>query len=276
MEIKDRLLQLRREKGMTQAELAERLGISRQAVSRWETGEALPSTENLVDLRRIYGVSLDSILGLDAGQDADTQPQPDAVVERVIIRETVGGRRIAGIVLLGLGALVFLLFTLMAQLAAGLIFCTPFVVCGVICLCCKRNAGLWCAWALVLLVSAYLAWATGVRWTLIYLTLIYEWSWNYMRLAIAWAMLAAYVALIFATVLRFRKKTLEPTRRSVGLTALCWVLFGLCFVPFNIDPLSGLATVVYVALDLVKLVTFTAALSLTVRIVGGWRANKAG
>ena len=41
MEMKDRFIQLRREKQMTQAELAEALNVSRQAVSRWETGVSL-------------------------------------------------------------------------------------------------------------------------------------------------------------------------------------------------------------------------------------------
>ena len=50
MEFKDRLLQARKEKGLSQEALAEIIGVSRQAVSKWETGEAMPETDKLVTL----------------------------------------------------------------------------------------------------------------------------------------------------------------------------------------------------------------------------------
>lgn len=73
MELKDRLIQLRKENKMTQADLADALNISRQAVSRWETGVALPSTENLVELSRLYGVSVDAILDNDGIEEKATE-----------------------------------------------------------------------------------------------------------------------------------------------------------------------------------------------------------
>lgn len=54
---------LRKEKGLTQAELGERLGISAQSVSNWERAESLPDTALLPELAIIYGVSVDEILG---------------------------------------------------------------------------------------------------------------------------------------------------------------------------------------------------------------------
>lgn len=53
---------LRKEKGMTQMELADRLGITNKAVSKWETGEAFPETGQLVPLANILGVSIDELL----------------------------------------------------------------------------------------------------------------------------------------------------------------------------------------------------------------------
>ena len=58
----DRLVALRRERGWSQEELAARLGVSRQAVSKWERAEASPDTDNLIALARLYGVSLDQLL----------------------------------------------------------------------------------------------------------------------------------------------------------------------------------------------------------------------
>ena len=61
----NRLAALRRAHNLSQEELAERLNVSRQAVSKWERAESSPDTDNLVALARLYGVSLDSLLGLE-------------------------------------------------------------------------------------------------------------------------------------------------------------------------------------------------------------------
>lgn len=56
------LYRLRKEKGMTQAELADALGVTNKAVSKWETGEAMPETALLKPLARIFGVTVDELL----------------------------------------------------------------------------------------------------------------------------------------------------------------------------------------------------------------------
>ena len=62
MELKEKLVALRKEKGLTQLAVAERLGVSRQAISRWESGMALPSTDNLKCLGALYGVPVDYLI----------------------------------------------------------------------------------------------------------------------------------------------------------------------------------------------------------------------
>lgn len=66
IDVANRLVKLRKEKGYSQEELAEKLGLSRQAVSKWERAEASPDTDNLILLARIYGVSLDDLLNIDS------------------------------------------------------------------------------------------------------------------------------------------------------------------------------------------------------------------
>ncbi len=63
METKDILRELREKKGLTQEGLAERVLVTRQAVSRWETGETQPNTETLKLLSKEYGVSINTLLG---------------------------------------------------------------------------------------------------------------------------------------------------------------------------------------------------------------------
>lgn len=70
-EIAGKLLALRKQNGFSQEELAEKLGVSRQAVSKWERGEASPDTENLIALAKIYNISLDRLFDLDT--DAASQ-----------------------------------------------------------------------------------------------------------------------------------------------------------------------------------------------------------
>lgn len=58
----NRLIQLRKEHGYSQNQLAEKLNISRQAISKWERGEASPDTDNLIALSKLYGITLDELL----------------------------------------------------------------------------------------------------------------------------------------------------------------------------------------------------------------------
>lgn len=63
METKDIILNLRTERGMSQEELAEKVFVTRQAVSRWENGETVPSTDTLKLLSGVFDVSINTLLG---------------------------------------------------------------------------------------------------------------------------------------------------------------------------------------------------------------------
>lgn len=63
METKDIIAQLRTKNGMSQTELAEKVFVTRQAVSRWETGETQPNTETLKLLSKLFDVSINTLLG---------------------------------------------------------------------------------------------------------------------------------------------------------------------------------------------------------------------
>ncbi len=63
METKDIIFELRTNKGMSQEELAEKVYVTRQAVSRWENGETIPNTETLKLLSKLFDVSINTLLG---------------------------------------------------------------------------------------------------------------------------------------------------------------------------------------------------------------------
>lgn len=66
-----RLVDRRKAAGLSQEALAAQLGVSRQAVSKWERSESSPDTDNLIALAALYGVSLDELLYGEAASDAD-------------------------------------------------------------------------------------------------------------------------------------------------------------------------------------------------------------
>ena len=66
MEFSHQLLQARKRRGLSQLELAEQIGVSRQAVSKWETGEAAPDLVKLLALAEALGISLDQLCGREA------------------------------------------------------------------------------------------------------------------------------------------------------------------------------------------------------------------
>ena len=83
MELKERLAQLRREHGLSQNDLAEKLNVSRQAISRWEQGTAVPSSDNLIYLSRLYGITLDELvygkeeIEIEQAEEAAEIPVPE-------------------------------------------------------------------------------------------------------------------------------------------------------------------------------------------------------
>ncbi|MBQ7547491.1 MAG: helix-turn-helix domain-containing protein [Clostridia bacterium] len=93
MEIKDVLRELRTNSGLSQDELAKKVFVTRQAVSRWENGETVPNTETLKLLSELFGVSINALLGAPQqricqccgmpledsiiGRNADGTPNPD-------------------------------------------------------------------------------------------------------------------------------------------------------------------------------------------------------
>ena len=74
MSLAEKLVTLRKQKGLTQMDLAERLNVSRQAISRWEVGAAVPSTDNLIVLSDVYGTTVDYLINDEADKVIESTP----------------------------------------------------------------------------------------------------------------------------------------------------------------------------------------------------------
>ena len=227
MTLGENIVRLRTQKNWSQGGLADALDISRQSVSKWKTDASVPELEKLLKLSELFGVTLDALVrGEDAPQSepaaAEVQNDPSSFAPQAVpAREK--HRSIIGTVLLCTGAVIVLLFLLLSSIFSGLLFGAPFLICGIICLTAKSRVGLWCGWAVYACVDFYLRFATGLSWTTIYMTHLWTYEMNYMRLAIAWAQFAAMVLMTVCTVLAYRKMKLSATKKELTWLAAGWL-----------------------------------------------------
>ena len=83
MELHDRLHELRKKNGYTQAELAEKLGVSRQSISNWELGTIVPSTSRLKKISGLYSVPLETLLRDDVSGEQKKDDENATNIESV-------------------------------------------------------------------------------------------------------------------------------------------------------------------------------------------------
>ena len=88
MSIGSKLAQARKAVNLTQEQLAERLGVTRQAVSRWESGAAYPETDKIVRMARLLNVSCDYLLRDDIAAGDTAAPPPDPVTR--LLKQAAG------------------------------------------------------------------------------------------------------------------------------------------------------------------------------------------
>lgn len=120
MSFGEKLQKLRRQKGMSQEELAGQLGVSRQAVSRWELEGVLPDAGKIVALSRIFSVSTDYLLKDELETPETSATPPEALrqpAETVPVKKMAGkGFLIAACITGGLGLLGFLVIGVLSSM----------------------------------------------------------------------------------------------------------------------------------------------------------------
>ena len=108
MTIADRILSLRKSKGMSQEQLADAIGVSRQAVSKWESEQATPDIDKVVIMSERFGVTTDYILkGIEPIPDNDHKTIGDVIDQKVLTEKN--SSRVKGIlkwVLIGLAGIL--------------------------------------------------------------------------------------------------------------------------------------------------------------------------
>ena len=220
MTLGENIVRLRTQKNWSQGDLADALEISRQSVSKWETDASIPELDKLLKLSELFGVTLDELV---RGEDVPkTEPVPAPFTPQAT-PEREKRPTIAGTALLCTGAVILVLCLLLAgDLFTGLLFASPFLICGIICFAVKQRTGLYCGWAVYLCVDFYLRFATGLSWTTIFMTHRWTYEMNYTRLAIAWVQFFAMLVMIVCTMRSYRALRLSATKKEVTWLIVGW------------------------------------------------------
>jgi len=226
----ENLYRLRTARGYSQERVADAIGVSRQSVSKWETGGAVPELDKLMALAQFFGVSLDALV---QGSASDVQTESPAREAAESGRTPLPMRKIVGTILLCTGAVIFLVLLFFAGLG-GLFFALPFLLCGLLCLILSRRVGLACAWAVYFSVDLYLQFATGASRGVVLHTAVYLSSGNHAILLIAWSSMLLLAALILWTAVSFRDWRFSPTTAQAVLLVLGAVILVVFHLPLPI------------------------------------------
>lgn len=106
MTVSEKIYTLRTRLGLSQEELAEKLGVSRQSVSKWETGQSVPDLEKIIKLADLFGVSVDELV---REEERPQPPQPETKVVYIKTRGEWTAVQKLGICLLTAGGALTLL-----------------------------------------------------------------------------------------------------------------------------------------------------------------------
>ena len=191
MNLGEKICSLRNAKNMSQGDLAEELGVSRQSVSKWETNASVPELDKLVQLADLFGVTLDELAGRESEAEQSAPRQQTVVISRPETRIIVGG------VLLGVG----LLWSLLALMLADVIplLGLYIILCGALCLAIKRHAGLVIGWVTMAALIPFTRNFTSIRMRYVFDPEYYQSS-AALAPILAIAMWLYLAALIFLTV----------------------------------------------------------------------------
>ena len=123
----EKLQKLRKEKGWTQEELAGHIHISRQALSKWELGTAIPDTENVVQISKLFHVSTDYLLNDDYESDQDI-PAVSLSTQKLSIYYNGRIRTIIGACISGVSLLSILILGILSSVSPAVVTESPATV----------------------------------------------------------------------------------------------------------------------------------------------------
>jgi len=131
MNLGERIYKFRTAKNMSQGDLADALDVSRQSVSKWETGTAVPELDKLIKLAELFEISLDELVG--RGEQKAESPAP---AKETTVKIPLGIRELIGVILIGAAVLVAAVTLLFHNFISGttLLFALVLATAGICCI----------------------------------------------------------------------------------------------------------------------------------------------
>ena len=290
MNFGERIYELRSRQGLSQGELADRLGVSRQAVSKWENNSAVPDLDKLLKMSEIFSVSLDELVkgegfkeitrAREAETPVEVKPQTEEKASAVQTEGRLPVRKIFALIFFGLTLLTVVLSFAVADIDI-LTLCIPFVCLGLICWFSKNHVGLNCLWFVYIFFQFYSVFMMGgLNFSIYSLRFMFQ---DIRYLFIGLGAVALLIFIVVFTVMRVKDRPIKkPQRAKAGLITL-WAVSVLYFIfsqtvgPFLVDSfvismqrnelLNTAMTALSFSDNLVPVILFTAAISFTVRYV---------
>ncbi|MBQ6897007.1 MAG: helix-turn-helix transcriptional regulator [Oscillospiraceae bacterium] len=237
MNIGERIYSLRTQKGLSQGDLAEKLEVSRQSVSKWENSSAVPDLDKIIKLSEIFGITIDELVKgnshtVQSVENDDGKKTDSQKVEYVYVqsrKNAMETRKIAAVILFCMAFLLTFGILLATGSLGGIFYAVPFIVCGIICFAVRKNVGIWCAWSVYIMADVFMRWGTSINPNLIFMTFRFTPEMNYTRLAAAWIWVILLVSLIAFTAVRFKYMPVKDIKKLKIKLVCGWAAYILIY-----------------------------------------------
>ena len=164
MTLGQKIFELRNKQKMSQGDLAEKLNVSRQSISKWETDASVPELDKLIMLSDLFNITMDELVR-DELPEKDTDEEKESTEksspETVVINKQMSTQKIIGFILLGAGIICLPMLYLIGP--GALIFSAAFMFFSLICFLIKKHAGLIIAWILTIAALIFFPTCTSVN-----------------------------------------------------------------------------------------------------------------
>lgn len=116
MTMGEKILNMRKARSWSQEELAERVGVTRQAVSRWESGSAKPDADKIIAICDLFGVSADYLLRDIVSQSEQDTPEPESKMPE---ERALDGARLTGVIMFSVCFVLTTIFAIVGSINGG-------------------------------------------------------------------------------------------------------------------------------------------------------------
>lgn len=240
----EQIYRYRTKKGLSQQELAEKLEVSRQSVSKWEVGGAVPDLERLMKMAALFGVTLDDLVSGEDAADQEECSYYNNIEKRNKNFHAFSRYWRTALWLVAIGAVVSVFSAVVCSLVLSaskgypltvfafplsfhLLNIAPFLICAALCLYPPKRLMLSCVWVAVFAVYMRLDMHFAVNWYDAVYTVSFIKKGQMVNLLLGWLILLLFTGLLIFTVKTcFRQANPLSSRKTIGAAVT------LLFAPF--------------------------------------------